>query len=436
MSDSLQDEKLGQSLDRWPSPTTTAVLSFQWLVVLVPSMLVVGDLVALAWGLDSAGRVAFQQRLFVVMGAVQLAQVFFGHRLPGVAGPSTVLLVGVLSTVASGPGPVYGAMVCGGVLMALLGLSGLAARLGRLYTPPVLASTLLLIAVNLVPAMRDMIFDRAAAGQHYAASFLFAMALACVTLWAQSRFKGLLGSSMLMIGMAVGSLVYYLIGLAPWPTLPTSLGAQLTLAAFAGPSLEFNLPVTLAFLVCYLALISNELGTLQTLGHMLMLKDMDRRVARSVTVEGFGCVAAGLLGSVGPVTYSVSPGVVLASANASRWTLLPAALATLLLALWPQGMGLFQLVPPPVAGAVLFSLMAFTVFAAMAVLTSGDGAISRRSGLVVGAAMIAGVIISFMPPEAKQALHPYLRPVLGNGFVAGLLLALILDRFLPRQGAS
>jgi len=436
MSATDQSRALRQTLDRWPSPAALLVFSLQWLVVAVPGVLVVGDLVAVAWGLDGTGRLAFQQRLFLLMGLTQAAQVVFGHRLPGLVGPASVLLVGVLGSVSSGPGAVYGAMAIGGLVMALLGPTGWASRLGRLYTPPVLASTLMLIAISLVPAMGRMVFDPAAAGRAWGASFLFAMALACLILWAQSRLRGLAGASMLMAGMVVGSAVYYLAGMGPWPGLPPASGQGLTLATFAGPSLGFDLPVVLAFIICSLALVANELGTLESLGRMMDLPDMEKRVGRSVAVGGLGCLAAGLLGVLGPVTYSVSPGVVLATDNASRWSLLPVALALVLLAFWPQGMGFFQLVPQPVAGAVLFCLMALTTYAALAVLEGGACAADRRSGLVVGASLVAGAIISFLPEDARQAMHPYLRPVLGNGFVTGLLLAMILDRLLPQPAAA
>jgi uracil permease len=64
-----------------------------------------------------------------------------------------LLLVGAVRTLGSGPPAVYGAMALGGGerLDRLLGV--------RLYTPPVLASTLLLLIVSLTPNMRYQMFD-------------------------------------------------------------------------------------------------------------------------------------------------------------------------------------------------------------------------------------------------------------------------------------
>ena len=172
-------------LDAWPDPATTTVLAAQWLVVLVPGLLVLGQVVGLAWGLDAAGRIEFMQRLLLVTAITQVFQVLWGHRLPGLVGPAAVLIVGVLATIASGPASVAGAMALGGAVTALAGFSGLAARLGRFYTPPVLAASLLLVAVSLTPTMRDLLYHPPTAGHAVSGSFLFGLGLVLLMLLAQ-----------------------------------------------------------------------------------------------------------------------------------------------------------------------------------------------------------------------------------------------------------
>jgi uracil permease len=44
-----------------------------------------------------------------------------------------------------------------------------------------------------------------------------------------------------------------------------------------------------------------------------------------------------------------------------------------------------------------------------------------------------GLLVAFMPPAAKDALPPLLRPVLANGFVAGLAIALIMEHVMFRK---
>jgi uracil permease len=427
-----RDHPFRYALDKWPPAGAALVLGLQWVVVLVPGLLVLGDVVGAAQGLNAGERVAFLQRLLLLCALVQVGQVLAGHRLPGLVGPSAVLMVGVLSTAQAGMPAIYGAMAVGGGFMALVGFSSLASRLGRLFTPPVLATTLVLIAVTLAPTMRDLMFHPGTKGGG-AASFGFAVLLVCAMFWAQHRLKGLLSSAMLLIGLVAGAVIYHAagLGLSPGGGLPH-------LAAFAFPSpfphrLSFEPAVITAFCLCYLAVMSNELATVEALGVLIKAPQMPPRLGRALGMGGLGGIAAGIMGVPGPVTYSVSPAVVISSHSASRFALLPAAVLVALLALWPGGLAVFQLVPPPVVGAVLLYLMAGTVFAALGMLTNQECGVSWNQGIVVGAAMVAGLCLAFMPPEVKRDLPPALRPLLANGFVVGLALALLLEHVLLKD---
>ncbi|MCB2188423.1 MAG: purine/pyrimidine permease [Deltaproteobacteria bacterium] len=419
-------------LEEWPPLGPTLVLAAQWLVMMAPGLLVLGEVLADAWGMGPAEHVAFLQRLFLVVGLVQAGQILLGHRLPALVGPSTVLLVGVLSTLGQGPGAVYGAMALGGALTALLGLFGMAGRLARLYTPAVLASTLMLIAVSLAPTLRNLIYPLHAAGLAWGGPTLFAFALTLALLWGQDRLPGLWGSSILLTGLLVGSLAYHLLGFEPWPTWRSAGALGLPHPLWAA-SLSLDWPVLAAFLMCYLALVSNELGTVESLVHLLRTGQGERRVNRAVLMAGVAGLLGGLSGTLGSVSYSTSPGAVITTRNQSRFTFLPAALALMVLGLWPGGLGLFDLVPAPVVGAVLLAIMSTTVFAAISLLASEGHTPSTRNGLVVGLASTVGLIISFLPSAAREALHPLLRPILANGFVVGLSMALIMDHIVLRR---
>ncbi len=423
-------ETLRYSLEQWPPPLATLLLSLQWLAALLPGLLVLGDVVGAAQGLAGAERLAFLQRLLLMAGLVQVAQVLLGHRLPGLVGPSAVLLVGVLGTLGAGPAAVYGAMAAGGLLAALTGATGLAGRLGRLYTPPVLASTLLLLIISLAPTMRDQMFDPGPGPGTPARAFTFALGLTLAMFWAQQRLKGLLSSAVLLLGMLLGSAAYYLLGLGGLPLGAPTAGWGLGLPGLAPVELSLEPGVVAAFAVCYLALVANELASVEALGPLTGAGQMPRRSSRAVLVSGLGGLLAGLWGVPGPVTYSVSPGVLFASKSASRWTLLPAAGLLVLLALWPGGLAVARLAPPAVVGAVLFALMANSAYAALHLLDSRPGGLDMGSGLVVGVSITAGLVVTFMAPEVRLSLPRLIRPILANGFVVGLALALIMEHLV------
>ena len=421
-------------LDQWPPLGATVLLALQWLVILVPGVLVLGDLLSTALGFDPAQRLALIQRLFLLCGAVQGLQVLAGHRLPALVGPATVLLVGVVAGAGREPGALFGAMALGGAATALVGLLGLAAALRRLFTPPVLAATLMLIAVSLAPGIRDMIMIPTAKGAAWGVSLWFCLGLVALMLWAQSALKGIWASAVLLLGMAAGSLAWHLAGLGgPAPAQAWSAPGWSWLPDLAPYGLTFSPGPVAAFLLCYLALIANELATVETLSELIQADQVKGRLNRGTLFSGLGGLAAGLMGAVGPVSYAVSPGVVLSSKSASRFTLLPAALLVMALGLWPQALGLFGLVPPPVTGAVLFTVMASQIFASLRMALTPGKPLDWGSGSVIGGAVMTGVCVAFMTPEMKQALHPLLRPLAANGFVVGLALALVLEHLVFRR---
>ncbi|CAO0823288.1 membrane hypothetical protein [Desulfarculales bacterium] len=305
---------LRYTLDAWPPTWATAVLSLQWLVVLLPGLLVLSEVVAQAQGLDPTERVLFMQRLLLMSGLVQLAQVLWGHRLPSLVGPSAVLMVGMLATLDAGLEAVNSALALGGALTALLGLTGLAGRLGRLYTSSVLSSTLLLIAVSLGPTMRDLFFPVALAagpGTWVAGPVLFAMVLVAAMLWAQHRLKGLVSSAVLLLG----SLAYYLLGMGQMPGLFAQGQPFWSWPDLMPAHLSLDPGVLTALVLCYLALTANELATVELLLLMVNARANDtgtrclNRPSRAVLISGLGGILAGLWGLPGPVTYSVSPRV-------------------------------------------------------------------------------------------------------------------------------
>jgi uracil permease len=403
----------------------------QWLIVLTPGLLVLGEVVALAQGLGPTESVAFLQRLLLLCALAQAAQVWAGHRMPGLVGPSAALMVGILSTVDAEAPAVYGAMAVAGGATALAGFTGLAARLLRLFTPPVLATTLILIAMTLAPPARDLCFHPDTAGGP-GVSFTFALALALAMFWGQRTLKGIWSSAAVLLGLVLGSAVFHLAGLSTGPPA-APLAAGWGLPALFPARLEFHPGVIAAFILCYLALMSNELATVEALGRILKSPNLDSRQNRAVAASGLGGVLAGFMGVPGPVTYSVSPGVIISSRNASRLVLLPTAALTAGLAVFPQALALFKLTPPPVIGALLLFLMSATVFASLSLLVPKGQALSWSDGVVVGLAMIVGLLVAFMPPAAKDALPPLLRPVLANGFVAGLAIALIMEHVMFRK---
>jgi xanthine/uracil permease len=58
---------------------------------------------------------------------------------------------------------------------------------------------------------------------------------------------------------------------------------------------------------------------MQAVNELLETKDPDKRISKGIFVTGLANVFSGLLGVIGPVNYSMSPGIIISSGCASRF---------------------------------------------------------------------------------------------------------------------
>jgi xanthine/uracil permease len=422
-------------LDQRPPLSDLLLYGLQWLAIAVPSIIIIGRVVAPLYSADWAGQVLYLQKLTLVTAVTLGVQVLWGHRLPLICGPAAVLLVGVMASRSYPPGVVYGSILAGGVLLTLLAICGLFQAVARLFTPRVVATVLLLIAFTLLPTIRDLV--TAPGGQASPlAGFVFATALVLALYAAHHFFTGVWKTTLIVWGVLVGT--------AGWRLLfPAATVAGMGLPPLAWPlrdlavtGFALDIGVLVAFLFCFLALAINDLGSIQSLIGLLRPAGMAGRVRRGMTVTGLGNLLAGTLGVLGPVNFSLSPGVVAATGCASRFVFLPVAAVLVLLACSPLALAFLGAVPPAVVGGVLLYILCSQVGAGLLTLFDGGQPFRFDHGLVLGLPLLLGTLVAFLPPEVTNSFPAVLRPVLGNGFLVGTLTALVLEHGLIRPDAG
>lgn len=55
-------------------------------------------------------------------------------------------------------------------------------------------------------------------------------------------------------------------------------------------------------------------------------------------------------------------------------------------------------------------------------------------GIVVGFSLMVALLLSFAPDEALNSIPALIRPIVGNGFVMGVITVLILEHLIFRAG--
>jgi len=413
--------KLKYGLDSKPAAGAMLLYGLQWFMICIPVVLT-------STFIAPAGEtVFFTQKMFAVMGVTMIVQSLWGHRLPLIAGPAAALLMGVITASAQGHGSstIYPATMIGGAVIAAMAACGVLSRLQRIFTQRIVISILLLVSFTIAKPIVGLIFSDS---DHQLLALVFSIVCVLAMAVANNLLRGVWKTTVVIWAMILGSLVYYCFTGFPSQFMTDSVEPRL----FNLP-MEFDAGVVLAFLFCYIALMINEVGSIQSLGEMISADRMPQRNKRGAGITGLMNIAAGALGVLGPVDYSLSPGVVASTSCASRYTLLPAAAAMILLAFFPQAVAILLTTPLPVMGTVLLYLMATQIAAGLNMMQASKAVPTFKDGMILGIPIMFNVILSFAPQQAIDTIPALLRPIVGNGFVMGIIVILLLEHLLLKR---
>ena len=409
------------NLNDRPSIGAMLLYGVQWLMICIPVVLT-STFVA------PAGQMLFfTQKLFAVMGITMIVNALWGHRLPLIAGPAAVLLMGVLAASQLGgtSEAIFPSMAIGGVLITLISLSGLMSKVQRAFTPRIVAAIVLLIAFTIIKPIVGMVFSN---NDHQLFSLLFAVVVVITMAVANNLLKGVWKSMVVIVAMILGSLIYYAYTGFPQSFVSDTLPSTLFLGG-----VDIDAGIVIAFIFCYIALFINQMGSVQSLGDMVGADNMATRQKRGMVVQGVMNMVAGAMGVIGPVDYSLSPGIVASTSCASRFTVIPAAMLMIILAFIPDAVSVLLTIPQPVMGVVLLYLMSTQIAAGLHMIHSTTATPTFKDGLILAIPIMFTTLLSFAPQSAMYAVPALLRPIVGNGFVMGIILILLLEHLFLKD---
>ena len=425
--------ELKYGLDEHPPFIELLLFGLQWFAVTIPVIIIIGKIAAGLHTSSPEGEILYIQKLCFVMAAALVFQVTLGHRLPLIIGPSTVLLIGIIASRGFGEQAIYSSILLGGVLLFIFSITGFFAYLKKFFTTRVVAVVMLLIAFTMAPTIMGLVTSpQTGSGPLGNLVFSFTLIAAMFSLYAV--LKGIWKSTLVIWAMAAGSLIYY--GLFPYSFTHEALQRSPAIGGFLS---EFIFPpswdagVLISFLFCYLALAVNDLGSIQSLNELLRPADQQGRITRGMLVTGLANIASGILGVIGPVNFSLSPGVIASSRCGSRQALLPAAFLLAVLSISPALLSLLGNVPSVVVGAVLVYILCAQISSGITLLQEAPGGFDFETGLLIGLSILLGTIVAFLPAQVLETFPAMLRPVLGNGFVVGVLAALMMEHLVFRK---
>ncbi len=376
------------------------------------------------------------QKLFVLAGVFLIVQIIWGHKMPILIGPASVLLIGIVSSLSFSYSVIYTSVALGGTFLLLLAVSGLLSKINFLFTPRIIVTILLLIGFTLAPVILNLLFENSAGVENF--HFWFAICLVLLMLVMNKLFAGIWKSLVILLGLIVGTVVYLKFGkplvVAPSTTLSEILSSD-KLSLFIFP-FEWDFGVIAAFMFCYLALLINELGSLQSMGSLLDVPDMDKRTRRGVAITGLSNIFAGMSGVIGMVDYSFSPGIVLASRCASRFVLIPAGIGLIVISFFPGIVSLLNQIPSLVIGAIMFYLMVTQLASGFQLMDKKKAILDFESAIVITFPLMLAVMVAFLPKAVVESFPLIVRPILTNGFLMGVIAVILCEHFIFKKKES
>jgi len=412
-----------------PGIVPMLLYGLQWWAVSIPSVIIMGTVVAAIHSTSFTEQVFFMQKLFGLMGVTTIVQILWGHRLPLVIGPASVLLIGIVSSASVGIPAIYTSIIIGGLILSIVAYSGLLRRIQPVFTPRVVTVILMLIAITLSPVILNLIVSGT---EHASFNFIYALALVFILVFVNKKLNGIWKSTTIIWGMLFGSIIYFFIyGFPELQQFDTSKKLSFIL-----PSFELNMGTLLSFLFCFVALIVNELGSIEGLGQMIKADNIVNRTKRGVGILGLSNIFSGAMGIIGPVDFSLSAGIISSTKCASRYTLIPAGIGLVFCAFFPSMIGLLINIPGVVMGCIMLYLMASQLSSGLNMVMKENAISNFNHGIIVGLSLMIALLVSFVPKEVFSGIPAILHPILSNGFVMGVISVLILEHLVFKEKKS
>lgn len=444
MAGNRDESELLFGLHDYPGRKRTLLYGFQWLSFIIAQIAVIPVVIGPIVGLDSAGIASLAQRLFFITGLSSLLQVFFGHRLPVIEGPSALswavfislaqVVAGLGHSLSSLRTDFMGGLLVAGVILFLLGITGIIGKIIKLFTPVITGCMMILLCLQLSRVfVKGMLGITPQQSTLSLLSLVIGIVVIATVIFVSMRGTNFLRSISVLFGLVAGWVIYYALGLA---SVPNTEGLKILdfprLFAWGMPT--FGPGVVATNVLIGFVLLANIIASVAAMGKMVQVEGglEPATYNKAVAFSGIGNILGGIGSTVGSVPFAASSGLVSLSGVASRWPFILCCLTLMGFGFFPSLGVWVAAIPEPVGYAVFI-----TAFAQILIIGLRDLlqlTLDRRVSFVVGLTVIAGAGVMALPSTALAEMPQVIQYIVGSGLVSGILLCILLEHvLLPKE---
>ncbi|WP_350306026.1 uracil-xanthine permease family protein [Photorhabdus viridis] len=307
----------------------------------------------------------------------------------------------------------------------------------RIITPLVSGVVVMIIGLSLIQVGLTSIGGGFSAIENHTFGspdnlFLAGVVLAVIVLLNRQRNPYLRVAS-LVIAMAVGYVVAWLMGMLPQATVPEN-SSLITIPTplYYGLSFDWNLliPLMLIFMVTSLETIGDITATSDVSEQPVSGPLYMKRIKGGVLANGLNSMLSAVFNTFPNSCFGQNNGVIQLTGVASRHVGYAVALMLILLGLFPAVAGFVQQIPEPVLGGA--TIVMFGTIAASGVRIVSREALNRRAIMIIALSLAVGMGVA-QQPLILQFAPDWLKTLLSSGIAAGGLTAIILNLVFPQE---
>ncbi len=403
-------------------------------------------------------QVSLLQNAMLIAGIVTLIQLFsigpIGGKVPIIMGTSSGF-IGVFNAVVSSMGggviaygAIMGASILGGLFETVLGF--FLKPLRRFFPSVVTGTVVLSIGLSLIGVGVNSFGGGNTANDFGSAENLFlAILVLVVILIFKHTGKGLLSSSSILIGIIVGYVAAFIMGLVLPTTGVTADGVEFTkawvlnwdkVAAASWFEIPKLMPVKPVFDMRAIApvMIMFIVTAVETVGDIsgVIMGGMDREATEEelsggVMCDGLGSTIAALFGVLPNTSFSQNVGLVTMTKVVNRFALSTGAVFLILCGLIPKLGAIVSIMPQAVLGGAAVMMFSSIVISGIQLITKEP--LTGRNLSIVSVAL--GVGYGIGSNSAILANAPQMISLIfgGSGIVPAAVVAIVLNILLPKD---
>jgi uracil-xanthine permease len=352
-----------------------------------------------AMGMSPQQIAAFIGCVYFGMGVATLIQTHpkLGSGLPIVQGSSFSFIPPIMTIAgiygSQGPGVIMqyvsGSLIAGGVVLGLIGYTGLVGKIRRVITPVVIGPTIMAIGFSLAGTAIG------SASSYWPISLLVVVLVFFFSLISKNRYLNIFAilaaikSAYLLCLLASLAGVFTeghaafvsmaSVGEAPWLRLDVIMpwGAP----KFSGAAIG-------AISAGFLCVMIESIGDYHSCAFAAGVDDpTEAQVSRGIGAEGLNCILSGIFGSIGTTSYTENIGLIGLTGVASRYVVRIGAVILILMSFIGKLGALVATMPNPVIGGAYITL--FGTIGALGIKNLMRADIgSQRNILIVGFAFL------------------------------------------------